>query len=166
MMGRDVLLLTGLVSTGLMAGLFFGWAVSVIPGTMRTGDRNYVETMQEINLAIVNPWFVVPFILTPVALLAAAFGQLRAGDQRRALTLAAAAGLYVLGVLGVTVGGNIPLNNELAAFDLAAAADGAAARQRAAYEGPWNRWHTIRTVAAVAALAVTGLAALLDPEDA
>ncbi len=36
MSGRTIMLVTSVLSTGLMAGLFFGWAVSVIPGTITT----------------------------------------------------------------------------------------------------------------------------------
>lgn len=164
MSGRDLLVLGGLVPAGLMAGLFFGWAVSVIPGTMRTGDRNYVETMQQINLAIVNPWFVVPFVLTPVVLLTAAFAQYRAGNHRRATTLGVSAGLYLIGVLGVTAGGNIPLNNELAALDLSTSDAAALAERRVAYERPWNRWHYVRTVASVVAFAIAA-ATLFESEE-
>lgn len=162
MTARALLTGTGIVMVGLMAGLFFGWMVSVIPGLSRIGDNNYIATMQSINVAIVNPAFVIPFMLTPLVLASAGVLEYRAGNQRRAWLLGLAAATYATGVLGVTVGGNIPLNNTLDAFDLNNATTSEAAEQRTSYEGPWNRWHLGRTVAnavslalAVAALAVT-----------
>jgi uncharacterized membrane protein len=46
---RTLLLVASVLSSGLMAGLFFGWAVSVIPGTKLVDDRSYLATMQNIN---------------------------------------------------------------------------------------------------------------------
>jgi uncharacterized membrane protein len=161
MSARTVLVVTSIVSSGLMAGLFFGWQVSVIPGTRRIGDRNYVETMQQINIAIVNPAFVIPFIATPFLLAGAGIVEYRAGNQRRGLTLGSAAAIYVVGLLGVTVGANIPLNKSLDAFDLGDATDSAVADERAGYEGPWNRWHGVRTTASVVASTVAASAALI-----
>lgn len=144
------LLLTAVVSSGLMAGLFFAWMVSVIPGTARVSDLSYIDTMQAINRAIVNPWFVVPFVVTPLLLAGAAALEWRAGNTRRAWFLLGAAVSYVLGVLAVTVGGNIPLNNELDAFDLTGSPPASVAEMRDRYEGPWNRWHAVRTVVSIA----------------
>ncbi len=161
---RTAILFSSVLSAGLMAGLLYGWMVSVIPGTARISDRNYVSTMQSINRAIINPAFVVPFIIVPGVLGAAAFIHWRNGQARTATWLAAGAVTYLVGVLGVTFGGNVPLNNSLDAFDLAAASDAALAEQRRNYEGPWNRWHRIRTAASVLSLAFASIAALSDGE--
>ncbi len=76
-------------------------------------DTEYVSTMQSINRAIINPAFVIPFIATPAILGGAALLEFRAGNSRRAWCLIAAAATYTVGVIGVTAGGNIPLNNAL-----------------------------------------------------
>jgi hypothetical protein len=36
---------SAIVLTGLSAGLFYAWAVSVIPGTKKVKDFTYLETM-------------------------------------------------------------------------------------------------------------------------
>lgn len=161
---RAILLLLAIISTGLMGGLFFAWTVSVIPGTARTSDQAYVSTMQHINRAIVNPGFVVPFMGVPAILGLAAYLQWRVGEIGRARLLVGAAAVYLFGVLGVTAGGNIPLNNALDAFDLDNASTEALARQRLDYEGPWNRWHYVRTVASVLALSLAAATALVGEE--
>ena len=160
MTARTVLLFCSVLSTGLMAGLFFGWMVSVIPGTARISDHNYVATMQSINRAIVNPGFVIPFIIPPLVLGGTAIMYWRVGERRRSMWLAVGAVSYLLGVLGVTMGGNVPLNNALDAFDLQAADAQTLAARRATYEGPWNRWHAVRTVASVFSLACAAAATL------
>ena len=167
MITRSVLLGSAIVSCGLMAGLFFGWVVSVIPGLAGLSDRHYVATMQSINRAIVNPLFVVFFIGTVIALAAAAVVHFRHGQTRRGWWLASAAVTYAVGVLGVTVARNIPLNDALDTFDLGAADDAAVAVRRQTYERSWNRWHNLRTAANVVAFSLAAIAALdtADPAD-
>lgn len=153
-------LFLSLLSSGLAAGLLFGWLVSVLPGLARISDETYVSTMQSINRAIINPAFIITFLIPPAILTAAAIMFFRDGQTRRAVWLAMGAVTYLLGVLGVTFGGNVPLNNTLDAFDLSAASVRSLAEQRTSYETPWNRWHALRTAAAMAALAFTSVAAL------
>ncbi|MEM7284722.1 MAG: DUF1772 domain-containing protein [Actinomycetota bacterium] len=149
-------------STALMAGLWFAWAVSVIPGTRLVPDRVYVTTMQNINRAIINPGFIGPFLLTPALLAVAGIAEWRSGDTRRGGLLLAAGGTYLVGVLGVTFGGNVPLNNALDRVPLADATDDDLHRARVTYERPWNRWHGARTVANLAALTIALIAVIED----
>jgi len=165
MTAEHVVLVAALVSTALASGTFFGWQVSVIPGTRQVEDRTYVQTMQHINVRIINPGFLIPFLVTPVLLGAAAVLSHRTGNTRRAATLAAAAVLYVVGVLGVTAGRNVPLNNSLAALDLDALSTSEVAAARLAYERPWNRWHAVRTSAGVVAFAIAAAAPLVSIEE-
>ncbi|MGB3734346.1 MAG: anthrone oxygenase family protein [Ilumatobacter sp.] len=164
MNGTNVLTATAIVGTGLMAGLFFGWMVSVIPGTRLLDDRTYIATMQQINRSIVNPGFAIPFFGTPVLLVAAARAQRRVGNDRAAMLLGVATGLYVVGLLGVTAVGNIPLNNALDAFDLRDADAEALREQRSSYERPWNRWHGVRSAAVGLAFGCAALSAAIDSE--
>lgn len=83
----------------------------------------------------------------------------RAGETRRARLLTGAAATYTTGVLGVTIGRNVPLNNALDAFDLTSASESAIAERRQSYETPWNRWHYLRTAAGIASLVLAAAAA-------
>lgn len=157
----STLLTTGVVSSGLMAGLFYGWTVSVIPGLRRIPDSAYINTMQDINRAIINPAFIVPFMGIPVALAVGSVAQFRAGDARRGWLLAGAAATYTVGVLGITGRRNVPLNDSLDGFDLAEATNAATAIRRSSYETPWNRWHYLRTAASAAAFAMATAAAVV-----
>ena len=159
-----MLLVAAIVSVGLMGGLFYGWTVSVIPGLKGVTDRNYIATMQSINVKIINPAFVLVFMGTPLILGASAVAEFRGGNERRAFVLAAAAATYIVGVLGVTVGGNIPLNDALDTFDLGAATDAAARERRQSYEGRWNRWHNLRTGANVMAFAIAASATIVTAD--
>ncbi len=163
---KTALLGGGIVTTGLMSGLLYGWSVSVIPGTRRVAATNYVDTMQHINRAIINPAFIVPFMGIPLVLGGAAIVQFRAGDHRRGWLLAGATATYVVGVLGVTIGRNVPLNDALDAFDLRRSTGDAVERRRSSYERPWNRWHHLRTIASIGSFALAAAAALVTADDA
>ena len=159
---KQILLASGVVATGLMAGLFYGWSVSVIPGTRRIASTEYVGLMQHVNREILTPRFLVPFVGIPVLLGAAAFTQFRAGDQRRGAVLTASAVTYLIGVFGVTAARNVPLNEALESFDLGAMTADQIERRRDSYEGSWNRWNTVRAIANVAAFALATTAAVLS----
>lgn len=161
MSARSLVLIASLLSSGLMAGFFYGWTVSVIRGTALVDDHSYITTMQNINREILNPWFIITFLATPVVLIAGAVIHFRAGQSRRGTALAAAAATYILGVFAVTAGGNVPLNDALDSFDLSTATNDTMHVERLGYETPWNRWHNLRTLASVAALGFTALACTL-----
>ena len=66
--------------------------------------------------------------------------------------LLAATIIYLTGVLGVTIFGNIPLNENLASFHLQTALPETIALQRAKFEIPWNNLNTIRTISSLLAI--------------
>src|SRR3954470_21601960 len=138
-----------LLTSAVYAGVYFGFAVGVMPGLHPTGDGTYVETMREINKAIVNPAFMLAFLGAPALTVAASLGQ--PGQDR--VWLLAAIGLHVATIV-ITVAASIPLNDALAAAHRGAAGPAVA---REAFEGPWVIWNVARTLTA------TGAAACLVP---
>ncbi|NSL91236.1 DUF1772 domain-containing protein, partial [Chitinophaga sp. Mgbs1] len=142
---RQPLLIATTVLTGLTAGLFFGFSVSVNPAFLRLTDVQYITAMQAINDVIVNPVFMIAF-MGPVFLLPVLGYSYAKQRSEGRLPLIIAAIAYVIGTFGVTVACNVPLNDALAAFDVAAASPQQAAAARQQFANPWNSWHTIRTV--------------------
>lgn len=165
MTASDVTLIAALLASGLMAGLWFAWVVAAIPGLRLVADRTYVSTMQSINREILNPAFLGTFMGTALVLILAAIVAFRSGRTARGWWLAGAAALYVVGVLGVTVRGNVALNDRLEAFSLDEATDDAVAEQRHTYETAWNRWHNVRTVASTVSFAMAAMATLVGDDD-
>ena len=110
---QTVTLLAGILASGLMAGLFVGFAYSVMPGLGRSSDRTMIEAMQNINKAIVTPWFLLLFA-GPIPLLILAAVLAWRGQGRPALPwILAALALYLIAFL-ITGGVNVPLNDQLA----------------------------------------------------
>jgi uncharacterized membrane protein len=148
--------LTGLL-TSLLAGVFFGYAVSVNGGLGRLSDRSYVAAMQSINIVILNPLFLTTFMGPVLLLPLLTFLHWNQPDQ---LLLLAASVVYVLGVFGITAGGNVPLNERLAKLDLKSASEKDVEEARKAFEKSWNRLHTLRTLAAILATTLFLIACL------
>jgi uncharacterized membrane protein len=150
------------ILTGLSAGLLYGWRVSVIPGTSRTSSHAYVETMQSINRAILNPAFFLVFLGAPMAIAVATVVSFVEDANARAGLLAFAFVLYLTTTVVTTAVGNIPLNGHLEAFDARRATGAEVDAARGGYERPWNRWHDVRTVSSASAFVLCVLAAFVD----
>jgi uncharacterized membrane protein len=137
-----------MVAMGLLAGLFYAYACSVMPGLGRADDRTLVDAMQQINKAIENPVFFATFLGAPVLVAWALVIERRSGSREALRWIVVALGLYAV-VFVVTFAFNIPLNNELEnAGDPARIAD--LARVRDDFEGPWVAWNIVRTLAITA----------------
>lgn len=154
-----MILLFTVTMAGLMAGLFYAWSCAINLGLGQLNDEAYLRAMQHTNRAIQNPVFFIAFFGILILLPLSAWQQYGLSSARFLILLAATV-VYFAGGLGVTVFGNIPLNEALDAFDLQSATKEAMAAQRAAFEGPWNTWNTIRTLASVLTLMLTAIACL------
>jgi uncharacterized membrane protein len=146
---RGATLIAATVAMGMLAGLFYAFTVSVMPGLGRTDGRTFADAMQQINVAILNPWFFLSFFGAPVLTIVAAALHVRAGGRTVLPWIAAAFVLYGVAFV-ITIGVNIPLNDALAvAGPPDRIADLAQVRDR--FEASWVRWNIARTVASTAA---------------
>ncbi len=156
-LGPPVALAAASVATGLSAGVFFTFQVSIVPALAKVDDEAYVSSFQSINRAILNPLFLSAFVGAPLLIAGAAALYWRE-DRPIALTIAAGLALQVA-TLAISGRGNVPLNDQL---DQVGPVSGVAASvARTAFEAPWNRLHAIRTVTSVASLVALGVAAAM-----
>ncbi|OLF09741.1 hypothetical protein BLA60_18340 [Actinophytocola xinjiangensis] len=141
---------TATVSVGLVAGLFFDWAVSIMPALAESDDRTYVTVMQETIRAMnKSPLFVGTFIGAFVFTGAALLLQRRAGAKAAVRWILGGLLLYLAALL-ITFGIHFPINDTLdKAGDPDTIADLAALRKDT--EESWVNAHTARTIASALA---------------
>lgn len=150
------------LTTGLIAGLFYAYFCSVNPGLHQLADAEYLTAMQSINRAILNPVFFISFLGAPILLVLGTWLQYSPTISLRCWFLGGAAVVYLLGVVGVTGMGNIPLNEALDSLNLSALSPEELASQRSTFEGPWNSLNTTRTVASILSFVLV-LIACINP---
>ena len=152
---RLAALVAATLATGLIAGVFYAYAISVMPALNRTDDRAMIDVMQKINVVIINPWFMIGFLGTVGFTLLAAVLHLGKEHRTTLIWVGVALALNVI-AFAVTSGLNVPLNDQLAAAgDPAQIGDLAAVR--ADYESAWVRWNTLRAILhTLAFLVLTG----------
>lgn len=140
-----------------MAGFCFASVATVMPGFDRLTPAMATEAMQAINAAVHNPVFAIGFWGGNCLAVASTIVALRS-RQGGGRWLAGAGALYLVGVLGVTGLGNVPLNGTLGAIVDPIAATAFWAADRA----DWGTLNLLRMLAAfmAAGLAVGALAAL------
>ncbi|HEV7371543.1 DUF1772 domain-containing protein [Arenibaculum sp.] len=149
-MAGSLLVTLAALGSGLVAGVFFAFSTFVMKALGRLPPAEGISAMQSINVVVINPWFMVPFLGTAAAGVAlAAWALLRWGEPGAAFMLAGGV-LYVAGTFGVTIALNVPWNDALAAVQ-PASAEGA--RVWAAYLERWTLWNHLRTACALAAAA-------------
>ncbi|MFN1834263.1 DUF1772 domain-containing protein [Balneola sp. MJW-20] len=154
---NSIILFIAILLTGLSAGLFYAWQVSVIPGTQLASDTTYLETMQHINRAIINPFFMLIFLGSLVAQVACVFVF---RENPTVFWLLLTATLFYGATVGITGAGNVPLNDELDKVELSTLSTEQEHSIRVDYEKPWNRLHLIRTIFSVLSFMLLLIAAL------
>jgi uncharacterized membrane protein len=153
--GHVALTLLAAVGSGVVGGVFFGFSGFVMKALARLRPAQGIAAMQSINVVAVSPPLMIALFGTALACVALVVSSLsRWRDPVVALQLVGS-GLYLVGTVGVTMAGNVPLNNALAAVD-PESADGAETWAR--YVPRWTALNGVRTAAAVAAAVLFSLA--------
>jgi uncharacterized membrane protein len=148
-----VVLVAATVVTGLLAGFFYAFAHTAMPGIARRDDATYVAAFQGIDQAVYNPWFMSTFVGTP--LLVAAALVLHLDEDTTNLVLLAAALLLAVGTVVVTAAVHLPLNQAIQEVAIDGSGDPSAARVR--FEERWVRWNVARTVTSVGAFGLVAV---------
>ena len=153
-----VLTLITALGAGLVAGAFFAFSTFVMAALGRVAPPEGIRAMQQINVTVINPWFMTALFGTGLACLAIVVVALADWDGDHGPYLIAAAVTYVIGCDGVTMAFNVPRNNTLARLEPESAEAESVWRR---YLVEWTAWNTVRTVASLAAtgLLIGGIAA-------
>jgi len=114
---------TSILLTGLLAGLFYGYQCSIINGLGALGNKEYLLGFQSIDKFIQNPVFFLSFMGSIIILPIASFVFYKSGSNNLFPYLIIATAIYAIGVFGITVACNVPLNEMLTGFDIQSATE-------------------------------------------
>lgn len=137
----EVLRVVAAVGCGLVAGLLFAFSAGVMSALGRLPGDAGADAMRAVNAAVRNPLFLG--VVTGSALVCVALLVAVAVTGGPVLAVVAA-GVHLVGAIGVTAAVNVPMNDALAARTL----DWASYRRR------WTAWNHVRTAAATLATAL------------
>ncbi|MEM1255570.1 MAG: anthrone oxygenase family protein [Cyanobacteria bacterium P01_H01_bin.21] len=154
---RLPLILFAAIGSALTAGIFFAFSTFVMQALAQQPSAPGIATMQAINITVINPWFMAVFFGPALAGLLLAIAALSQWHQPAAVYWLVGSLLYLVGTIGVTVAGNIPLNDALAVVS-PNSAEGVTLWTK--YLTDWTIWNHVRTVAAFLAAAVYTLSLL------
>ena len=133
---------------GLIAGVFYAFSTFVMQALAQLAPSVGIAAMQSINLVVINPWFLGVLFGTAAACLVLMGCSVSAWRSPRSICLLSGGLLYLFGTMLVTIYGNVPWNDTLAAVDPAGSGG---ARLWAEYVVRWTNWNHARGAAALMA---------------
>jgi uncharacterized membrane protein len=157
---ENIVLVVAGTLTGMIAGVYYTFNVAIVPALRAITGTQHIAAMQAINDKIKNPVFFLSFFGPTILLPLATF--MHRGTEQFPL-LVAAAGLHIIGGNGMTILGNIPLNERLDKVDVSRISETEADQIRTEFQGngsAWMRFHNIRTLTSIAAAALVLIACL------
>lgn len=148
MSGVDAVAVAAVLGSGVVAGVLFAVALSVLPALAAMSPERYVYTHQMLG----RRWDpTMPIIVLGSLVIDLVLGVLAPTPPVRVLFLAAA--VLLVGVSVVSHFGNVPINRRVRHLD--------PERVPVGWHDPrplWRRWHLVRTVLALLALTVNTVA--------
>ncbi len=129
-----------ITGSGVVTGLLFAFSNFVMRALQDLPTEQGMFAMQRINETIINPIFLIFFMGTPVlCLIIVVVSAFEIGFPGHVCFFAGAVA-YLLGLFGITMLFNVPLNNKLAGTALNESAEA-----WPLYQKKWQWWNHIRT---------------------
>ncbi len=150
-----VLTILTAVGSGVMGGLMLAFSTAVMAALGRIVPASGIAAMQAVNVVILNPLFFIAFFGPALLSIILAGAALLGWPVGNSLAIYVGAALYLVGVIGVTMVFNVPMNNALAAVD---PSSGEGATVWANYLSNWTAWNHVRAVSGAVACAAFILA--------
>lgn len=147
------------LTTGMMAGIVFAYANSVMPGLRKSDDRTFVLAIRHLTSSVANPLFLIisngaliaqiGFVV--VAVLVQRFDQ---------VVLGSIALIFYIATLLITFLGNLPLNKAIISAELPAS-DTKWNELRVRFESSWTRLNNLRTITCMFSVSALIIALLI-----
>jgi uncharacterized membrane protein len=143
-----VLIVLGVVGTGLVAGVFCAFSTFVMRGLASLPAAQGVAAMNTINVTAVTPAFMLVFVGSAVLCAVIAVVTFVLWPDGGTVELLLGSALYLFGSFGVTMMANVPRNDALLKLDPGTPE---AAAYWPTYVREWTAWNHIRMIASAAA---------------
>ena len=153
--------LTFLTALGcaLVAGIFLAFSSFVMKALASISPPSGIAAMQAINVVVLNPGFLGPFMGTALACAVLLVYAAMHWQADGALCLMLGSLFYIVGTFGVTMVCNVPRNNALARMEPLGADAESFWR---GYVATWTMWNHVRTAAGLVAAALLVWALVLQ----
>lgn len=143
-----IVAIAAVLGSAVVGGIFFAFSSFVMKALAGVPASEGIAAMQSINVVVINPSFLGAFMGTAALSLGLGSFALVSRSHPSALYFLVGAFFYLGGTVLVTMLGNVPLNDQLAA---AGASDPAAVGLWEHYLDRWVMWNHVRTAAAIIA---------------
>ena len=143
---QTIILVFAIFLTGIMAGIFFTWSNAVKPGIGKLSDLEYLNALQSMNRVILNGAFLIVFIGAIIAVALVPLFHFHLYPKNIFWLFICILLIYWIGVFGITVFGNIPLNEILDKTNLETITLEEIKTLRSSIENKWNNFNLIRSI--------------------
>lgn len=106
----------GAIGSALIGGILFAFSAFVMKALSKIPKPEGIRAMQSINIVIINPAFIAVFFGTALLAIASILLYFMSGQSLSHWVWVGSLN-YLLGPVILTIVGNAPLNNHLAAAD-------------------------------------------------
>ncbi|RRR68671.1 DUF1772 domain-containing protein [Streptomyces sp. RP5T] len=143
-----VLVVLGVLGTGLVAGVFCAFSTFVMRGLAELPPAQGVAAMNAINVSAVRPPFMAVFVGSAVLSAVIAVVTFVLWPDEGTVELLVGSALYLFGAFGLTMVAHVPRNDTLLGLDPGTAE---ATAYWPAYVREWTMWNHVRAIASGAA---------------
>ena len=143
-----VVLLVSTVLCALVTGFVFTYAVVVMPGLSKLGDREFIRAFQVTDQIIQNnhPVFVTVWIGSILSVVVTMVTALVGSTGFAGWAAGVTGAVYLIGVQGITVLVHLPLNNQLQNVRVDEMDSASLHEQHELFEARWTSFNVTRTV--------------------
>jgi uncharacterized membrane protein len=138
------LLCAAAIGSGIVGGIFYGFSSFVMKALGRIAPEQGIAAMNSINVMVINPSFMLPFVGTALLCALLATGSYIWWPHVSGRLVLLAALLYLVGSFGLTMVIHQPMNLKLAGLPTAQALD-----YWAQYLDAWTLWNHVRAAASL-----------------
>ena len=143
----DISLIFSILSCSLVTGFIFTYAIVVLPGFSKLGDKEYIRAFQVTDEVIQNnqPLFMLTWIGSIISVLGAILASILGPELAKTWFVVLIGAVYLIGVQGITITIHLPMNNYIKDLNLDELDNQTLSKERLKLETKWNYFNNIRT---------------------